>query len=80
MKKQFLIFMLLLVAYTTTYAEFVEQFRSEPKRRFAKAFKNILASDEYSTRDLNGNGVNDRFQLIINGQSGGYLLLAFDGL
>ena len=39
MKKQFLIFMLLLVAYTTTSAEFVEQFRSEPNRRFAKALK-----------------------------------------
>jgi hypothetical protein len=80
MKKQILIFMLLLVTYTTAYAEFVEQFRSEPNRRFAKAFKNILASDEYSTRDLNGNGVNDRVQFMINGQSGGYLCSVFDGL
>ena len=40
----------------------------------------MLSSDEYSTRDLNGNGVNDHFYVMINGQSGGYLLLAFDGL
>ena len=79
MKKQFLIFMLLIVAYSTTYAEFVEQFRSEPKRRFAKALKNVLSSDEYSTNDLNGNGVNDRI-LVIKNQSGDDVVLVFDGL
>jgi hypothetical protein len=80
MKKQFLIFILLIITYTTAQAEFVEQFRSEPKRRFAKALKNVLASDEYSTRDLNGNGVNDRVQFMVNGQSGGYLCSIYDGL
>ncbi len=80
MKKQFLIFILLLVVYSTTYAEFVEQFRSEPKRRFAKALKNVLTSNEYSTRDLNGNGVNDRFNIEVDGASGGYLCSVYDGL
>lgn len=79
MKKQFLIFILLLIAYSTTYAEFVEQFRSEPKRRFAKALKNVLASDEYSTRDLNGNGVKDRI-LVRMDSNGNYFVLVFDGL
>ena len=34
MKKQILIFIILLVSYTTIQAEFVEQFRSEPKASF----------------------------------------------
>ncbi|NWF90140.1 MAG: hypothetical protein HXY50_11860, partial [Ignavibacteriaceae bacterium] len=79
MKKQFLIYILLIVAYSTTFAEFVEQFRSEPKRRFAKALKNVLSEDEYVTHDLNGNGVRDRF-IIKKDSSGNYFVLVFDGL
>jgi hypothetical protein len=80
MKRQILLLIILVGMYVTVRAEFVEQFRSEPNRRFAKVFKNILASDEYFTKDFNGNGVNDRFHIEVDGASGGYLLLVYDGL
>jgi hypothetical protein len=77
MKRYFLFLIGLFLLVAPVRAQFGEEFRSEPKRRFAKIFSNLLGSNEF--RDMNRNGFHDRIQLMPAGQ-GGFILLVFDGL
>jgi hypothetical protein len=81
MKRHLLFLFGLFLLDAPLYAQFGEEFRSEPKHRFGKMAKGFLMEDDLRAtfRDMNRNGIRDRIQLRPDGQ-GGAVLLVLDGL
>ena len=79
MKSCIIILINLLFIYNSAQAGFVEKFRSEPNRRFAKTLQNLLTDNHLSYRDLNDNGLADR-PILVSNDNGDIILVVFDGL